>query len=459
MPPTPPSAAPVPASPDPQRLSGASVPPTLMVMAGGSVWLLLAAAALGRGGVAGWAEGLVLLAGAIGFAALAIKRPALPAALRAAAGLWLALAGWCWLQSLPLAGSFLSDLTHPLWAEAAAVIPVAGGGSIALDPYAARSDALRLAAYAGLFALGLVLAREGRGRALMAAILLAGTLYCAAAMLLVPAQPSASLGKVRHAADAVFPFTSRNTFCAFAGAGLIVSLSLLASARRETRLLWLAAAAVCGAGVLASHSRAGLAATAAGLVVALVILHPGRRAALLALLLAAVLAAVAFLMTLTGQRLPGLPADFALRLAVWHASAEFAASHFWLGLGSLDQALQMAPGDWGGRHIMRAHNIYLQAIAERGFPATLAGLAAVLIAAVHALRGRCRQPEPAARALPAAALGVLALFAGHGLVDFSLYAPVNAAVLAMLLGAACGSARPALPTAPPSATNARLSEF
>lgn len=221
---------------------------------------------------------------------------------------------------------------------------------------------------------------------------------------------------------------------------------------------WLTLAAICAAGVIGAHSRAGMAATIIGCVVVLLLTRPPRL--VLAVLLASIAGlAVLSLFTLTGVRLASLWSDLPVRLAIWQASADIATAYFWQGLGSLDQALQTGPIDWGNRHILRAHNIYLQAVAERGFPATLAAIAAILLCvrlAWHTQRG-CH--SPAVRARTAAALGVLALFASHGLVDFSLYAPINAAILAILLGLACGNTPPALPRPPPFATNAHLSQY
>jgi O-antigen ligase len=440
----------VPATRQPVRHHAQAILPLL---AGIGVWFLLCLTALGRGGEAAWAEGLALLAGALGAAAFAIAPTALPRPLTTAALLWLLLCLWCWLQSLPLPA-----LAHPVWGEAAAALPAIGGGSIALDPYAARGDALRLMAYAGLFALGMVLARSGYSLWVLAVTAAPIALFTLAALALVPDQQGFNPGKVRHAADAVFPFTNRNTFCAFAGAGLTICLAVIASGSARVWPYWLCMAVVCAAGVIAAHSRAGMAATIIGCVVALLLTRPPRLAQTVLLASIAGLAVLS-LFTLTGLRLAGVWQDLTIRLAIWQASANIAQAYFWQGLGSLDQALQIGPVDWGNRHILRAHNIYLQAVAERGFPATVATIAAILLCVRQALRTQRSCHPPAARASKAAALGVLALFASHGLVDFSLYAPINAAIMAILLGLACGNAPRALPRQQAFATNAPPSPF
>lgn len=410
--------------------------------------VLLAAATLGRGGEAGWAQGLVLLAGALGLASATLTSVRLPRLMIVAAALWLLTILWCWAQSFPL-----RPLVHTLWADAAKALPGMSGGGIALDPYAAQGDALRLLAYGGFAALGLSLAARGQAQRATLAIAATIALFSLAALLLVPDQPGAAAGKVRHAADAAYPFTSRNTFCAFAGTGAVIAAANLAALPRRATLWWLTVLAICTAALLASHSRAGLAATLIGLATAILIARPSRRTVPLAMAAAAILA-TASLLSLTGLRATALPDDLGIRTAIWQASAAIALDHLWLGLGSLDRALQMQPGDWGERHILRAHNIYLQAIAERGLPATIAALSAVALALTHSARG-LRNRHPAGRVRPAIAFGATAVFASHGLVDFSLYAPTNAAILSLLLGMACATLPPALPRRQGFATNAQ----
>lgn len=428
-----------------------NAPPLLQAgafIASAAALLLLTAATLGRGGEAGWAQGLVLLAGGLGLATAALTPMFPPRQLHAAALLWLLPIIGCWVQSLTLPA-----FAHPFWAEAAKALPGIGSGSIALDPYAAQSDALRLLAYGGFAALGLSLAACGQAQRATLAIAATIALFSLAALLLVPDQPGAAAGKVRHAADAAYPFTSRNTFCAFAGTGAVIAAANLAALPRRATLWWLTVLAICTAALLASHSRAGLAATLIGLATAILIARPSRRTVPLAMAAAAILA-TASLLSLTGLRATALPDDLGIRTAIWQASAAIALDHLWLGLGSLDRALQMQPGDWGERHILRAHNIYLQAIAERGLPATIAALSAVALALAHSARG-LRNRHPADRVRPAIAFSATALFASHGLVDFSLYAPTNAAILSLLLGMACATLPPALPRRQGFATNAQ----
>jgi O-antigen ligase len=211
------------------------------------------------------------------------------------------------------------------------------------------------------------------------------------------------------------------------------------------------------AAVTASHSRAGLIATIIGLAVAGLAGRPGKWSLLL---LGGLLAAVclAGILSLTDLRAASLPEDLGIGLAIWQARASIAQNHFWLGVGSLDQALQMQPGKWGDRHILRAHNIYLQTVAERGLPATTLPIAALALLLAQAITKLTRAAPPATRTTAAITVGVCSLFAAHGVVDFSLYAPANAALLALMLGLACGASTPALPKPQGFATNAQNSD-
>ncbi len=422
-----------------------------------AVWVLAAAAfglvmaaAFGRGGEAAWAEGLIMLAGACGITTASLSLPALPKPFLLAISLWAAFVLWTLVQSLPLPA-----LANPFWGELRADFPEVGAGSIALDPYAVRMDALRLSAYAGMVALGLTLGGRGWAKIVLLACCLMVAAFAAAGIAMQAAEWPDAVPKVRHAADATFPFSNRNTYCVFAGIAVILAAAALAFGRNRAfrptgRMTLVGILAVAGAGVVASHSRAGLAAVFAGTVVAVMLASPPRRLLVFALA-GAGLVTLASLAGLTGARAQHLPEDLAIRLSVWESSAVVALQHLWLGLGNLDQALTMHPGDWGERHILRAHNIYLQTIAERGLPATLAAVAAIALVVLECVRN-LRGPN---RFAVAAALGVTVMFGLHGLVDFSLYSPLNAALLALLLGIAGALPPPSGSFTKPQLTNSQ----
>ncbi|MGY9058090.1 MAG: O-antigen ligase family protein, partial [Alphaproteobacteria bacterium] len=326
---------------------------------------LLLLATWGSGGEAKWATGLIIIAGGLGLLALVLTSGNIPKGLIIAGLLWITAATWSVIQSLEI-----GPLAHPLWAEATRALPSMQGGSIALDPHAARMSGVMTLSLAGVACLGIVVARQDRAMAVLLGLSGIIALFSLAALLQMSDQAAGPRDIVRHAADASFPFTSRNTFCAFAGVGVIASASLLAASRAHQRVLQafcLGCLLCCTAGVLSSHSRAGLAVVAAGSAISLILVS--RRPAMLFLVGLAGLALVAVSMSgITGERTASLGEDYGVRLAIWRASAEIAWQHLWLGVGSLDQALQMHAGEWGERHILRADNISLQAAAERGLP-------------------------------------------------------------------------------------------
>jgi O-antigen ligase len=421
---------------------------------------LTSLAIIGQGGEAGWAGSLIVIAGAVGIGTTVVGKVDVPPRLWWAGLAWCAFSGWCLVQSLPLPG-----LAHPLWAESAHALRAAGTGSIALDPFAAVSDAYHLLSLVGFAALGLYLTRRGWMGG-VTAFIVACIALCAILALLLAAETSGDALKIRHAADATFPFTSRNTFCAFAGVAVICGAVRLAELNRAgfnaRTIFWLAVVAAGTAGVIGAHSRAGLAAVALGTFCGIAMMTKRRRLLIVTLLLIGLVVLVSFA-GITGIRASELPEDWSIRAAIWQSAAELAWQHLWLGVGNFDHAVQMAPGDWGDRHILHAHNIYLQAIAERGLPASLLACVAVYLMARASLPPAGPPATPSA--LSPTAIGVGAMFALHGLVDFSIYAPVNAAFLALLLGMACGrthaaeSSPPGLPIAALSATTAPNPQF
>ena len=410
--------------------------------------MLLLTGTLGNGGSASWAEPLFVTAGAVGFIVAAVSKTHLQTALKAALVCWLSATAVHFFQSDPwpivdvspaLAGAEPSSMVFAL---------------AAADPMASFRSGLYLAAIPGLFLLGHISAKVLTEDALLKLILAAVAGFAAVSLLSDIDPIQASPGQLRHPGDAVFPFSNRNTFCLFAGIGAVIAAAKLS--RRGSapfsgsEYFWVLALVLCCIAVIASHSRAGLAAVAVGVAIVSwpAIRHPRR------LLFAAAIAGGALIATLisnTGLRFLAIEQDLAVRGASWRAAAEIASHHLWFGIGSLDLVMQAYPGQWGDRHIQRAHNIYLQSIAERGLPASLllataVGLAVLCIARANK-RGIVSKP------LGSATLAVLAMFAIHGLVDFSVSAPINASILAILLGAATAEQR-RLPSAAASATTA-----
>lgn len=395
--------------------------------------VLVMASAFAQGGETLAGQGLVLAAGAAGFACLALAPPAQwPPPLQAAAAAWALLVVWTFIQAAPFGLG-----AHPAWQAAQAVLAEPMPGSIALDPYASVDAALRLAAYAGLFALGLVSATMA---APVAGWIVLGTAVIAGVSLLAGDQPlgPAGLAKVRHWGDAAYPFANRNHFCVFAGiGGLTAAGTLLASPERRhpvAAFLIAMALLVCLAGAFASHSRAGLASLAAGAAVTLALMLPGRRTLLAAATLAVAAAAVFAAGTIA--RFETFADAAALRLDIIGRAFDLSLHRPWLGSGSFDLAFQAVSPAYPQGLVQSAHNILAGSLVERGWPATAAAVLALLL-----VLGQCARSIPggsASRVRGATAIGVATMVLLHGMVDFSVHAPTIAALVAIMLGLGAG---------------------
>jgi O-antigen ligase len=87
-----------------------------------------------------------------------------------------------------------------------------------------------------------------------------------------------------------------------------------------------------------------------------------------------------------------------------------------------------------------AHNDYLQYLAELGAPAFLVGLLFLLGVFRRAVRSGMDEPSNDRRYLALACAGSFAAILLHSLVDFNLYIPANAMVLAWVAGIAANPA-------------------
>ena len=417
---------------------------------------LLAAAALpmaltsafAHGGETLTGQGLVAAAGALGFAALALMPPLQwPRPLVWAAVCWAGLVGWCLIQSAPLGLG-----VHPAWPAAAAALGEPLAGAIALDPQAAQDAAVRLTAYAGLFAAGLAASRCGM--ALLPGLALGIAAIAGIALFAVGWDTGpAGLAKVRHWGDLSFPFASRNQFCVFAGLGAMTALAALAQTwpertwpertwpERTGRCAILAVALLlCLAAAFATHSRAGLAVVGLGLAVtAGLTFRPSRRVALAAAGLAALLALAFAAGTLV--RLETLAEAAALRLDIISRAFALSLDHPLRGVGSFDLAFQAVASAYPEGLVQSAHNILAESLVERGWPAT--GLAILAIALTLTQATRRLAAATACRGRGALALGSAAMLLLHGMVDFSLHAPAIAAVAAMMVGHGSAPPQPA----------------
>ena len=398
------------------------------------------ASAFAHGGETLTGQALVLAAGAPGFAALALE-PApgrWPLAIRAAALAWGGLAIWCWLQAAPLGLG-----VHPVWPKAVQILAEAQAGAIALDPQAAREASLRLAAYAGLFALGLSATAAAAKGVVMPALAGAIAAVCAISLMIGDNQGPAGLAKVRHWGDAAYPFANRNHLCVFAGLGVLAAAAGLLDRTRKPgwqAALLLAALLACLAAALATHSRAGLAAIVAGGGV-LLVLARGNRAATLGLAAAGAIG-LAFAAG-TFARLESLPEAAALRFDIITEAFRLALQRPWLGQGRFDLAFQAVSPAYAQGMVQSAHNILAESLVERGWPAT--ALAVLALALVLGQCARSAVGSGAGKVQSATAIGAATMVLLHGMVDFSLHAPTVAALVAFMLGLGAGHAHRSAP--------------
>jgi O-antigen ligase len=86
-----------------------------------------------------------------------------------------------------------------------------------------------------------------------------------------------------------------------------------------------------------------------------------------------------------------------------------------------------------------AHNDYLQLLAELGLAGFAIGAALAFSIVSMGLRGAMKSSDPEGRYFAVACVGALSAIAVHSLVDFNLYIPANAMLLAWIAGMAVES--------------------
>jgi len=356
------------------------------------------------------------------------KQPPAPDPLARLAGVLVCLVlAVAVLQVLPgLPGA------HPIW-------PVATT-ALSGDPpsYAGIAPAAALPA---LTQLGLVV-----GAAWLAARGAAGTTAVASVVIGTAALVAAYglLGEVLNGTHVLWvakpayhdvatgPFVNRNAFAAFLGLGLVALAARTLEARQAGRPrrieATVALAVLLVAGLAASQSRAGLAATAAGLG-ALLLAHPHipRRHALAGLGALTLLA-----LLLAAPRLATLDLAVERRLALYDGVLDAIALRPLLGHGpgGFEAAWRLVQPADVARRVTQAHSAYLHAIVVLGLPAAGLLLAAFGLLLAASLRG-LRRGRPGA----AAGVGAGVLVAAHGAVDFAPQTPGVALAAAALLGA------------------------
>lgn len=421
----------------------------------------LAGAAVGNGGVNETAWSISWLAIG-GIAAVFWLRT--PARLRAPEPPWWLL----WPAWLLVAYVGLQLVPLPLWAlerlspsraetvrDLAVIAPGLSAAPLSVSPMVTLAHLLRVAGYTLLFFLVRELTWRLRERPWRAAL-----------PLITMATAEAGLGMAQQVVAgemATGTYVNRDHF-----AGLLelvlpfaalyaVTVFVAGTRRREAPAAPAVKACLllaCGGLILAaatfSYSRMGfvaalLALAVGGALAAGALLK--RRAHRVASLSAAGAAAAAFvflppdplvLRFATMAEFGGISKEE--RFEIWQETQDLIRAYplFGCGLGAYESAFEkyqrVAPLYW----VSHAHNDYLQLVAELGLVGMVPAAWLALAISIQAARALSAERTIEERLLGAAALGAFAAIAAHSVVDFNLYIPVNAAVLAWIAGMAAG---------------------
>ena len=361
-------------------------------------------------------------------------------------------------------------LAHPLWTYIQKLSP-GTPATVSMDPAATRMQLVKLAGLGALFLVGASLGgrREGAEKA-GRYLAIAGTAYCLWAGVSFIVAP--------HAAAAVQGFPARLTAALpspnvaatlFAGLTIWALAGLMRPILRirppgqritaaEINPLW--PEALLGALALPclflTASRGGLLALAAAVffIIGLTAWLRSARNSLTGgvvavVCLAPVAGAILFLFggEQTAARLRDTDLLSLDRLKMFAAYWPTIKASPWLGYGlgafrsfnaasmTFDNAADLAG-------LGAAHNVYIQWLLQQGAPGAFAMIGCIAIILVRTIRGALRRSSQ--RAMVLSCLGVAAVFAIHGLVDFALETPSMAAFFSAVLGLGFGLAeRPA----------------
>lgn len=357
----------------------------------------------------------------------------------------LLLVGLALLQLLPVAGA-----PSP---AAAALLHDHRPTTLTVLPHRTLWRALELCALVATFvAASQLLARTARARCASGALLTLGSGIAIYGFLmqhgvLPPVEP----GQTRSVL--VGTYWNRNHLAGLLVMAVLVGLGAVASRARQPRtsagqVLLLAGIGCCTAALFGTQSRGGLLALATGGIV-FCCLAPGWRKPITFAALFAV-AAIGWWFApeaLLGrlQQVDGDLHNDAGRPGIWRGAIALWRAFPWLGtgLGTYgDMSPATQPPGIGGR-LEHAHNDPLELLVETG----LCGALLALISAIAFVRTACQRGtshehrDHERQALAAGGFAATAAIAVHGLFDFNLQIPANAAWFACLAGMAAGLRR------------------
>lgn len=334
---------------------------------------------------------------------------------------------WVWLQS-----TSLTPLTWhaDIWNFVAAAFGKPVSGTVSFDPFATKTELMKLASYVAVGWLVAVLSsRHDNARTLFVAVVVIATVYAVYGIALSAfgsSQETIFEGVAPPYGRAVSGgFVAKNSFATFTGMALLASLTLLVEAgqhrivamrgwRTHLRTLiqfatgkgagWLICSLILMAALIASQSRAGLIATLVGLmgVFALSLSVSARRGNTRWTLIGGVVAAVAIfaLFLASGQSIQARFEDLIetrgageMRPLMWDAAIRAIADHPYLGtgLGTYPDIFSLYAKSFVPYIVDRAHNDYLEFTMGVGIPAAIVWMIALLILAVQCVMGVLRR--------------------------------------------------------------------
>ena len=383
-----------------------------------------------------------------------------PALDRKLCWLLVLLSSYVAFQLVPLP-SFLLRLLSPARAEllggAAQAVPGIAFAPLSVVPSETLSHLLRIAGYTLVF----LLVREITWRISHRPWTLAFPIILIAAL-------EAGLGLLQQAAGetaaiARGTYINRNHFAGLLEMALpfavIYPVAVMRRVRSRRRspagpalkaCALLAVAAVLLLGIIYSLSRMGLvAALCSLLVMGILALSPGLSAKGKFLMVGsiAVLAVLSFVF-LPPDRLIIRFAQLSSaeeitaqgRLLLWGETLDLIAAYplFGCGLGAYVSAFLKYKVSHPLLTADYAHSDYLQLLAELGMIGFSIAAALVLTVLAKAVRAASRHSEPNSRFLALACAGAMVAILIHSLVDFNLYIPANALLLAWISGISAG---------------------
>lgn len=382
---------------------------------------------------------------------------ALPAAL------FCAVIAWALIQASPWAPEAWHN---PVWAETAQALNSNVQGYISVVPYATETAVMRLLTYAGIFWLALQFGRSSeRARQVFYAVALAGLVYAAYGLIvdLTGSQTILWYEKEAYKDNLTATFRYKNAYASYAGMGLICTTALIVRAlgredfsrmgprerlrsvlllifERSTYLL-LAFILITSA-LLLSDSRGGFLAAILAMIVFAAAIWRGKNIKLpyarssVAVMIAAGVLFVAISGGTVMDRLGASVGDN-IRERIYGETIDAIAVHplkGW-GLGSFQSVFAKHQDARFDKHVVRAHNEYLDNALGLGIPAAAALVLAIALLALRCFRGSLTRQRDSY--YPAAGFAIAVFMGVHSLVDFTMQVPAVAATFALLLGTCC----------------------